>query len=735
MDFSSALILGIVFHYLLTQRKENDPEQKNSSLSSSSNQQQSLQEEDGQTKDSFSSSSPDKPCSRFSLAEIKLATNDFDDALVIGKGGFGNVYKGTIDFGEGTDVAIKRLKLDSDQGASEFRAEIEMLSNFRHSHIVSLLGYHEGADKREMILVYEYMSNGSLDDHLHKRRDKGTNSSMLTWIQRLRICIGAARGLDYLHTGTGVQSRIVHRDIKSSNILLDENFAAKISDFGLSRIVGTFGYMDAEYFATHRLTRKSDVYAFGVVLLEVLCGRPALDFTLDEEQHSLSVWAKQCIREGKVDQIIDPCLRGKTKAKFLKEFGRIAYECLLDRSKDRPTMTKVVSRLELVLAWTLQSDQKHIGRSTFIEKPWSLFLIKPPKGGISSPTKQLEQSINNERKYIVMKNHATKIVQGGYHSGGVATNSREVVVPILKVFTFSELRSMTRNFTPKKLIGEGGFGKVYKGWLDSVTFVPRKDGDGLAVAIKRLNPDGMQGLKEWQAEVNLFGAFSHPNIVKLFGYCREKDNELLIVYEYMKKGSLENYLFRKHGLPLPWETRIKIAMGAAQALAFLHAAENNKFNAKLSDFGLARLGPVTPVYGESHVSTRAMGTYGYAAPEYVATGHLYVKSDVYGFGVVMLEMITGLRVLDTSRSPQQQNLVDWAKPSLTILRKLRKIIDPRLEQVYPSKGAMKAAKLIQNCLDNDPKHRPSMEEVVASLEEINSIKKKIREVESITHET
>ncbi|KAI7755669.1 hypothetical protein M8C21_030944 [Ambrosia artemisiifolia] len=191
--------------------------------------------------------------------------------------------------------------------------------------------------------------------------------------------------------------------------------------------------------------------------------------------------------------------------------------------------------------------------------------------------------------------------------------------------------------------------------------------------------------------------------------------------------------------PLSWSTRIKIAIGAAQGLAFLHTTEktviyrdfksanillDGDFNAKLSDFGLAKLGPVN---GQSHVSTGVVGTYGYAAPEYIATGHLYVRSDVYGFGVVLLEMITGLRVLDTNRPSSQHNLVDWARPSLPDRRKLRKIIDPRLENDYPPKGATKVAELILSCLEADPKNRPSMEEVLVSLQEIGSIKTKPKE--------
>ena len=176
-----------------------------------------------------------------------------------------------------------------------------MLSKFQHSHLVSLVGYCD--DCEEMILVYEYMSRGTLADHLHKRSRKGeTSLPPLTWLQHLKICVGVAHGLDYLHTGTSIKNRVIHRDVKTTNILLDENLAAKISDFGLAktgpvnqtctnvstRVKGTVGYLDPYYVSTRRLTRKCDVYAFGVVLLEVLCGRPAVDMSLDDEKINLA---------------------------------------------------------------------------------------------------------------------------------------------------------------------------------------------------------------------------------------------------------------------------------------------------------------------------------------------------------------------------------------------------------------------------------------------------------------
>ncbi|XP_070056406.1 probable serine/threonine-protein kinase PIX13 isoform X2 [Nicotiana tomentosiformis] len=330
---------------------------------------------------------------------------------------------------------------------------------------------------------------------------------------------------------------------------------------------------------------------------------------------------------------------------------------------------------------------------------------------------------------------------GGDQSGKeelVLPASGKIVTPNLKMFTLAELKSATKNFRPDTVLGEGGFGTVFKGWVDDKTFAPSKVGVGIPVAVKKSNPDSEQGLKEWQAEVKFLGKFSHPNLVKLIGYCWE-EKEFLLVYEHMQKGSLESHLFRKGAEAMSWDTRLKIAIGAAKGLTFLHTTEKQviyrdfkasnilldaDYNAKLSDFGLAKMGPVN---GDSHVTTRVVGTYGYAAPEYMATGHLYVRSDVYGFGVVLLEILTGRRVLDLNRPNGEINLVEWAKPMLPDKKKLRKIMDPRLEGQYPSKAAYEIAEIIVQCLEPDPKTRPSMEEILDCLEQCNAIKMKPRE--------
>ncbi|KAK2375094.1 putative serine/threonine-protein kinase pbl3 [Trifolium repens] len=309
--------------------------------------------------------------------------------------------------------------------------------------------------------------------------------------------------------------------------------------------------------------------------------------------------------------------------------------------------------------------------------------------------------------------------------------------PNLKAFAFNELKNATRNFRPDSLLGEGGFGHVYKGWIDEHTYMAAKPGSGMVVAVKRLKPEGFQGHKEWLTEVNYLGQLHHPNLVKLIGYCLEGENRLL-VYEFMPKGSLENHLFRRGPQPLSWSIRMKVAIGAARGLSFLHNAKSQviyrdfkasnilldaEFNSKLSDFGLAKAGPTGD---RTHVSTQVMGTQGYAAPEYVATGRLTAKSDVYSFGVVMLELLSGRRAVDKTIAGVDQNLVDWAKPYLGDKRRLFRIMDSKLEGQYPQKGAFMAATLALQCLNREAKSRPAMIDVLATLEQIEAPKQAAR---------
>ncbi|EOA34287.1 hypothetical protein CARUB_v10021802mg [Capsella rubella] len=289
-------------------------------------------------------------------------------------------------------------------------------------------------------------------------------------------------------------------------------------------------------------------------------------------------------------------------------------------------------------------------------------------------------------------------------------------------FTFKELAAATKNFREVNMIGKGGFGSVYRGRLDS----------GQVVAIKQLNPDGHQGNQEFIVEVCMLSVFHHPNLVTLIGYCTSGAQRLL-VYEYMPMGSLEDHLFdlEPDQTPLSWNTRMKIAVGAARGIEYLHCKISpsviyrdlksanilldKDFSVKLSDFGLAKVGPVG---NRTHVSTRVMGTYGYCAPEYAMSGRLTIKSDIYSFGVVLLELISGRKAIDLSKPNGEQYLVAWARPYLKDPKKFGHLVDPLLRGKYSKRCLSYAIAITEMCLNEEANYRPKIGDVVVAFEYI-----------------
>ncbi|XP_051146152.1 probable serine/threonine-protein kinase PBL28 isoform X1 [Andrographis paniculata] len=294
----------------------------------------------------------------FTLKEMEEATCSFSEDNLLGKGGFGRVYKGTLKSGE--VVAIKKMDLPpfkEAEGEREFRVEVDILSRLDHPNLVNLIGYC--ADRKQRFLVYEYMHKGNLQDHLN-----GIGEVKMDWPLRLKVALGAARGLAYLHSSSDVGIPIVHRDFKSTNILLDDNYDAKISDFGLAKIMpegqetcvtgtvlGTFGYFDPEYTLTGKLTLQSDVYAFGVVLLELLTGRRAVDLNQGPSDQNLVLQVKNILNEKKkLKRVIDPELRRSSYTmESIAMFANLASRCVRTDSQERPSMIECVKELQLIL--------------------------------------------------------------------------------------------------------------------------------------------------------------------------------------------------------------------------------------------------------------------------------------------------------------------------------------------------------------------------------------------------
>ncbi|KAK1416979.1 hypothetical protein QVD17_26099 [Tagetes erecta] len=655
--------------------------------------------------ESSSSSYSPQPCHQFTFSQIELATQNFDESLVIGRGGFGKVYRGTITCGKLVlDAAIKRLESTSDQGPVEFQAEIEMLSNLRHCHVVSLIGYCN--DGQEMILVYEYMPNGTLADHIHKCR-----APLLTWVRRLKICIGAARGLDYLHTSTGIKHGVIHRDVKSSNILLDGNWAAKISDFGLSKIGpinqpstyvntlvrGTFGYLDPDYFQTGKLTRKSDVYAFGVVLFEVLCEKQAVDRSIDEEHWGLVTWAQDSIKEGRLEQIVDSKLRRKISPKCLKEFALLAKRCLHSHPKQRPTMAEVVVGLESILA-----SQEETGSSLIMK----FALRKGPKFMFSP---NLDNSVGG--KCLKLLDMYLYIVGGEDR--------------IVQRFDYNTIIHATENFSEANKLRSARCYPTYKGKL--------QNGQGITVTQYSEVLEYQQRMNEASILVKL----EHENVIQLLGYCVD-GTKVYFVYDFAPNATLADMIFDPVCNLLDWNKLYKIILRVARVLVYLHYHApirivyrnvqpgsillDESFNPKMSGFYFATTINISDAVYDSLVS----GNRGYLARECGLRGRLATKADVYSFGLLVLEAVTGKSdlYLHTAKSKRVVLTdyvgINWLEGTLS------NILDPRIDV-----DAILMTKFVEIgllCVQRVIVNRPTMEEVVDMLLGISSISLPVSEM-------
>ncbi|GMI84758.1 hypothetical protein like AT5G02070 [Hibiscus trionum] len=319
--------------------------------------------------DMLKSSNGGKPAKIFRLKEVKKMTNDFCRDRFLGSGGFGEVYKGELPSGD--IVAVKSAKVGNIKSTQQVLNEVGILSQVNHKNLVRLLGCCVEAEIP--LMVYEYISNGTLSDHLH-----GKYPTFLDWKTRLKIALQTAEALAYLHSAA--YTPIYHRDVKSANILLDDEFDAKVSDFGLSRLAipglshvstcaqGTLGYMDPEYYRNYQLTDKSDVYSYGVVLLELLTSQRAIDFSRDQDDVNLAIYVSQRASNGAIMEVVDQQLLNKEpSADMLKSFelfSELAFACLREKKSDRPGMKDVVQELHCIIQVI---EQENVAKEVSLE--------------------------------------------------------------------------------------------------------------------------------------------------------------------------------------------------------------------------------------------------------------------------------------------------------------------------------------------------------------------------------
>ncbi|XP_076896331.1 uncharacterized protein LOC143549283 [Bidens hawaiensis] len=546
------------------------------------------------------------------LQEISLATNGFANKNIITGGVHGKVYKGISEtYGQ---IVVKRLDRRQGQGDHKFKKEIDLLSVYEHENIVSLLGFCDEDDERYL----------------------------------------------YLHDEVAIQNRIIHRNVKSSNILLNENWKAKISSFGLSiaspanmkstylieDACGTPEYIDPEYANTRYLTEKSDVYSFGVVLCEVLCGRLAHDTSYDEKHQYLTLLVKLHHRTQTLGTIIHSSLRRQINTSSLLTFSNIAYQCLKN-VEERPTMKQVVEQLQI----TLDNQQ-------------------------------------------------------------IQTTPLSVEVKHLQI-PLREISLATNGFANKNLITKGGgFGEVYKGKSETYGHM----------AIKRLDSRKGQGDHEFRIDVDLLSVYKHKNIVSLVGFCDE-DSEKILVYKYESNGSLDTqdltWMQRLHirldaarGLRYlhddvgPQHQIIHRDVKSANILL------DKKWNAKISDFGLSRVAPI--VMQATYLITNACGTPGYIDPEYINTFYLTKKSDVYSFGVVLFEVLCCRLTFVRSYKDDWRFLTNLVRKHY-IRQTLDMVIPSYLRKQISTDSLVTFSNVAYQCLKNG-EERPTMKQVVEQLE-------------------
>ncbi|KAK1410783.1 hypothetical protein QVD17_37322 [Tagetes erecta] len=626
---------------------------------------------------------------KLSLEDVKLATQNFHDDNCIGRGSFGKVYTGKVAQGDGFNTIVAmRFDARLGQGVQQFVTELQMLLEYKHDNIIRLVGYCD--EMNDKVIVYESLSK-SLDRHL--------NDVSLTWKKRLNICIDVASALDFLHGGVGREAKVViHKDIKSANILFNDSWKAKLASFGpflISPInqepgydvCGTPGYLDPMYIGSGFLSKESDIYSFGVVLFEILCGRSTLAFHQHEGCY-LEDYIKNNFGEGKQEEVVFEQIKEQIVPESLVNFQTIAYQCLHHEREKRPTAKKVLIQLKKALE--LQE-----------------------KGVQDLNT---DEDVNKlEKLQLTPEIHGMNLEHLKIH--------------------LSEIESATQYFSEIHKIAH--FDCIwYRAELDH----PKGRG---TVVIKQYPTLYVYGEEEFFTEIKVLTNVQHPNIITLLGFCDE-GSEMILVTENVSNGYLFNYLGNVDAMSvLTWEKRLQICIDVAHALNYLHyeiedqtviinrdiASSNigldENWSAKILEFGVSVFLPPNQEDEGIYLECRYRPTY--VDPEIETIIRYKRESDIYSFGVVMFELLCGRKADDPIyMKKNERGLAPLARHSI-YMGTLEDMIDPILKEetsennFFLNRGLNKDSlrtfiEIAYQCVAETQNQRPTIKAVIQELE-------------------
>ncbi|KAL6659760.1 hypothetical protein ACP70R_002589 [Stipagrostis hirtigluma subsp. patula] len=718
----------------------------------------------------------------FSYSELYIGTNGFADGEVLGSGGFGRVYRAVLP-SDGTTVAVKCVASRGDRFEKSFLAELAAVAKLRHRNLVRLRGWCVRGEGEELLLLYDYMPNRSLDRLLFA--PPAARAPVLGWDRRRRIVAGLAAALFYLHEQLDAQ--IIHRDVKTSNVMLDSEYNARLGDFGLarwlehaacaadytaahphlevspsppsvrssssasmnyqfrlmdtSRIGGTIGYLPPESFQRRAAgTAKSDVFSFGIVLLEVATGRRAVDLAYPDDQIFMLDWVRRLSDEGKLLNAADGKMPDGSYALF--DVGRLMHLgllCSLHDPKARPTMKWVVENLSDGCSGELPPLPSFVAHPRYISLTSSsdsgTTTITTTDTTATSASKPVYATAAGDTIYLTAedgRSSSRSDGSGGNNSGDSRRPSpRPVAIPNVDMpreISYKEIVAITNDFSESQVVAELDFGTGYEGFLD----------DGrhgrIHVLVKRLGMKTCPALRvRFARELCNVAKLRHRNLVQLRGWCTEH-GEMLVVYDYTPGSLLSHHLARRDGgAALPWRHRYSIVRALASAVLYLHEEWDEQvihrnitssavfldpdMNPRLGSFALAEFLSRNEHHGGHHVvvpTTSARGIFGYMSPEYMETGEATTAADVYSFGVVVLELVTGAMAVD-ARSPEVL-LVRKVQLSQELNRPVEAMADRRLDGEFDRRELVRMARLGIACTQSDPAARPSMRKIVSILD-------------------